>query len=145
MQPRVLSIIIYSCIIGMPLAYRQEFSDTLRTIRIEHRFRPSYSAITQGRITRPNISILLQCNLHHISSRTNIQISDAFMHYKQTHVQIEIIVHSWTSPCEPECFRIEESRKKGQDRQDRMFFITSISGNLMTKIIVICYEKESSS
>lgn len=34
MQPRVLSIIIYSCIIGMPLAYRQEFSDTLRTIRI---------------------------------------------------------------------------------------------------------------
>jgi len=39
--------------LGMPLAYRQEFSDTLRTIRIQHVSllgRDNYS----GRITRPN-------------------------------------------------------------------------------------------
>lgn len=74
-------------------SYRQEFSDTLRTIRVSRTISSLGFGNYSERIKHVRtlcISILLQCSLHHISFCTNIQISSAFMHCKQTHVQIEI-------------------------------------------------------
>lgn len=106
MQPRVISVIIYSCIIGMPLAYRQEFSDTLRTIRIQHDLAPRTRQLLRAHNTSEQCASQsfsnAACTIFHFARTFKSQVR--FMHCKQTHVQIEI-VHSWTSRCGPECFR----------------------------------------
>lgn len=107
MQPRVLSVIIYSCIIGMPLAYRQEFSDTLRTICIQHDLASRTRQLLRAHNTSEQCASQsfsnAACTIFHFARTFKSQVR--FMHCKQTHVQIEI-VHSWTSRCGSECFRI---------------------------------------
>lgn len=94
----VLSVIIYSCIIGMPLAYRQEFSDTLRTICIQHDLASRTRQLLRAHNTSEQCASQsfsnAACTIFHFARTFKSQVR--FMHCKQTHVQIEI-VHSWTS------------------------------------------------
>lgn len=92
MQPRVTFryIVIYSCIIGMPLAHRQEFSDTLRTIRIQHVLAPGARQLLRAHNTSEHCASQsfsnAACTIFHFARTFKSQVRLCIV--KQTHVQI---------------------------------------------------------